>query len=59
MVEVVTLSRDKMFEPVVMEDKSVCKYAASSSECSYFAYSKIQWGKVSYIPGYIASCICS
>lgn len=45
MVEVGTLSRDKMFEAVVVEDKSVCGCAASSSECFLFCLQQDTVGK--------------
>lgn len=53
-VEVVTLSGDKMYEATVMEDKSVCRYAASSSECFLFCLQQDTMGKVGYIP---VSCV--
>lgn len=54
-VEVVTLSGDKMYEATVMEDKSVCRYAASSSECFLFCLQQDAMGKVGYIP--VLSCV--
>lgn len=59
-VEVVTLSGDKMYEATVMEDKSVCRYAASSSECFLFCLQQDTTGEGRlYTCVVLCSCNCS